>query len=86
MWPSSKHKQELLLRLRTLGIQTVTVEFQGAGDSGSIEDVCCLDSQDRHIDVTEETMEWAEEESRHDGEKWIRETKPVTKKIGRAHV
>ena len=81
MWPSSKHKQELLLRLRTLGIQKVVVEFSGSGDSGSIEDVCCTDSQDKEIEIKTEEMEWEEQSSRHDGKEWIRETKPVIKKL-----
>jgi len=77
LFPSPEHRDTLLTKLRTLGISTITVEFSGSGDSGTIEDPYCLDADGKRIDMPDETLEWVDYTStfdpNHNGNSpWVR--------------
>ena len=80
MWPSEKHRTELLARLRISGISKVIVHFQGGGDSGEIHLIECLDSQDQNVNVDDQNMDWEESTSTYSHDKgWVRNSTTVNK-------
>lgn len=83
-FPSPRHRTELLGRLRTLGIQLVTVSFAGSGDSGSVEDVTCTDAQGKSVSLGNEKMPWPTHSSHFDKDKnaWVQEVKDESKALG----
>lgn len=53
---------EFLVKLRLLGVSKVTVDFQGGGDSGEIQQAAFFNSQEQDItmDLMHYTMPWEE--------------------------
>lgn len=76
----SKEQRDLFLTLlKVMGGRTARVEFDGAGDSGSIEWLGLLDQDGKEIDLTNATFDWFETASEYDPHqnKWVTTRKPV---------
>lgn len=79
----SKDQKDLFLTLlKVIGGRKARVEFNGSGDSGSIEYVCLLDQEGKEIDLTNATFDWHDSASRFDDEKkqWVRHKVPAPTK------
>jgi hypothetical protein len=72
LFPTKAKKDELLTRLKMLGVSIVQVEFRGGGDSGEIEGAYAKDLQNNFVDIKEEKMLWPTMESYEEDGKWHR--------------
>lgn len=70
LFPSKAKKDELLTRLKMLGVTYVKVDFSGGGDSGEIENAYANDAQDKDVDVSKESMIWPTKESYEENNEW----------------
>lgn len=72
-FPSIKHREQLLATLRVLGIHSVTVEFSGSGDSGSIQDVYANNAANETIYIGNQNLLWPEERKLYNDkdDEWI---------------
>lgn len=79
VFQSNEQRDLLLTLLKVLGGRRVLVEFDGSGDSGSIEDAFLQDENGNSIDLTNATFDWYEKSSGFDKEqsKWVITSKPV---------
>ena len=66
----------LLAYVKLLGIYNIRIEFDGSGDSGSINDVYFFDRNNEQINVEEERYMWAEPVSIFKNGQWQVETTP----------
>lgn len=67
------HAKELLRQLQSAGVTEITIDFDGSGDSGSVQSVS--------FNPTSKVMlstKWAEKSSRYVDGKWIEEWKETT--------
>ena len=76
MFQSAEHKRRLLARLWELGVRTVVVEYDGYGDSGSIEKPSYLDERGVPKIAGHEQIVWPKRSGRFDRETgvWITST------------
>jgi hypothetical protein len=74
LFPSKAKKDELLTRLKMLGVNYIEVTFQGGGDSGEIEGAYALDVNINQMDIKEEKMIWPMGESYQEDGKWLSRT------------
>lgn len=66
IFPSEAHRDELLMRLKLLGIAVITVDFSGSGDSGNINDVLAQTADGVEVKLDDQPlMSWMEETSTH---------------------
>jgi hypothetical protein len=70
LFPSKAKKDELLTRLKMLGVRHIEVTFQGGGDSGEIENAYAQDINKNQIDIKEEKMVWPTKESYEENNEW----------------
>lgn len=79
VFQSNEQRDLLLTLLKVLGGRRVLVEFDGSGDSGSIEDAFLQDENGNSIDLTNATFDWYEKSSGFDKEQkqWVITSKPV---------
>jgi hypothetical protein len=72
-------KNLLMTLLKVLGGRKVRVDFDGSGDSGTIENPELFDQEDNHIDLNNATLDWYQTASEVDPltNKWRTIEKPV---------
>jgi hypothetical protein len=73
-FPSQEKKQLFLTLLKVMGGHKVIVSFDGAGDSGTIDEPVLYDRNENLIDLTNATFEWEIETSEfaHEPNKWVK--------------
>jgi hypothetical protein len=82
-FPSTKHRTLLLSTLRLIGVKTITVSFQGSGDSGEITGAEALDVQGKPVDISKHSIEWEETYGSFcsDQNKWVEGSQVTTKSL-----
>ena len=70
IFPSEEHRTTLLGTLKLLGVQHITVEFSGSGDSGSIDQVNLNDANGNNIDVSGHKIDWMTSYQTYKDGKW----------------
>ncbi len=82
-FPSTKHRTLLLSTLKLLGIKSVTVSFQGGGDSGEITGAEALDAHGKPVDISKHAIEWEESRGSFDSNqnRWVESTQSKTKAL-----
>lgn len=80
IFPSQEHRDELLMRLKLLGIAVITVDFSGSGDNGNINDVLAHTADDVEVNLDDQPlMSWMEETSTYNSvtRQWDKSYHPV---------
>lgn len=70
VFQSKEQKDLFLTLLKVMGGRKAQVEFNGSGDSGSIEWVGLLDQEGNTIDLTNATFDWHERSGQFEAGKW----------------
>lgn len=55
---TKQHVQNLFAHLKLLNVNSFTIEFEGAGDSGQIDTILFYDSGDELLVIPEDTITW----------------------------
>lgn len=70
-------KNLLMTLLKVMGGRKVRVEFDGSGDSGTIENPILFDQESNPIDLTNATFDWYKASGKFEGGKWIHTVEPT---------
>lgn len=58
LFPTTALRDELLVKMRALGVFKVTIEFHGSGDSGNFEEPTAVDSEGNEVVISDIKMNW----------------------------
>lgn len=58
MFPTKQLRDELLAKMRTLGVFKVSIEFHGSGDSGNFEEARAVNSEGEEVAISDIKMNW----------------------------
>lgn len=59
---TNKEIDSLFAQLRLHNVAKIVIAFEGAGDSGSIDDVSLMDASDKHVTTPTTTILWTSED------------------------
>ena len=83
-FPTAHHRIRLLQKLDSLGIAQVHVSFCGSGDSGQIDQIDCLNSQNQAVKIDGQMLTWPTTTSQfnHKTRQWDRQVTEDLKGLG----
>ena len=61
---TKQHVEKLFTHLKILNVHSFSIEFEGSGDDGQIDDITFLDSSDEPIKIPEDSITWVYNEDR----------------------
>lgn len=79
IFPSRRHRDNLVAKLKELGIEQIVVSFSGSGDSGSITGIDAMPVPEGvksweygHNILRQHTIAWAKSWSTFENDSWVR--------------
>ena len=61
---TKQHVEKLFTHLKLLNVHSFSIEFEGSGDDGQIDDIAFLDSSNEPIKIPEDSITWVYNEDR----------------------